>query len=313
MAKDYIASKLVELGKLAKKTGLGKFFAAGGMNEEARWAWLAKNYDAYEKYDGCCAVITLFKPGAAPENYVAQSRTGEAFTTAGPQCGQMWKDLRDYGVFDCLGSMVVIAEAWWPGKGQFNEISGSFRRTHGHEPRFHLKVTDVFTLEEYKSGKTSVPQRVRMGRLGDVQPSSSWSLAVRYKRGSYGDPRDLCKRLVARGGYDGAVLVDPLAGWVLDFGKNGEKLKVKQKLSFDLRVTEVKTGVGEKTGRPVYTLVVSFNGKPLGVGSGVPHDLCNVPKVGDIVEVEAMEYSADGLLREPRFKGIRHDKLEPDA
>lgn len=58
---------------------------------------------------------------------------------------------------------------------------------------------------------------------------------------------------------------------------------------------------------------MEFQGKRLGVGSGVPHKLEDVPKVGDIVEVEAMDLSGDGLLREPRFKGIRFDKLEPDT
>ena len=55
-----------------------------------------------------------------------------------------------------------------------------------------------------------------------------------------------------------------------------------------------------------------FRGKRLGVGSGVPHKQEDVPPVGSIVEVVAMDYSSDGLLREPRFKGVRFDKTQPD-
>lgn len=34
--------------------------------------------------------------------------------------------------------------------------------------------------------------------------------------------------------------------------------------------------------------------------------------IGLIVEIEGMGFTADGLIREPRFNGVRHDKLEAD-
>lgn len=34
--------------------------------------------------------------------------------------------------------------------------------------------------------------------------------------------------------------------------------------------------------------------------------------VGKIVQIDAMAESTKGVLREPRFKGIRHDKTEGD-
>jgi DNA ligase-1 len=78
-------------------------------------------------------------------------------------------------------------------------------------------------------------------------------------------------------------------------------------------VTGIFTGTGEKTGRDVYTISVDFKGKTLMVGSGMPHQSHMLPKVGDIVEIVAMDYSSEGLLREPRYKGIRHDKKEADT
>ena len=114
-------------------------------------------------------------------------------------------------------------------------------------------------------------------------------------------------------GYDGLILADPEGTWTAGRGTTGEKVRLKKTLSFDLRVTGVHEGVGEKTGRAVYTLTVDYKGKSLGVGSGLPHDFDRVPKVGDIVEIHAMDYSSDGLLREPRYKGIRFDKEQADT
>ena len=56
----------------------------------------------------------------------------------------------------------------------------------------------------------------------------------------------------------------------------------------------------------------------MGAGTGLRDDERDVSKfeanwLGKIVEIEAMDYSSDGLLREPRLKGVRLDKLEPDA
>ena len=68
---------------------------------------------------------------------------------------------------------------------------------------------------------------------------------------------------------------------------------------------------GEKTGRLVAVLVVSYRGIRCKVGSGVPHDLTGI-NIGSIVEVEALGVTEKGLLREPRFQGMRTDKPKPD-
>jgi DNA ligase-1 len=117
--------------------------------------------------------------------------------------------------------------------------------------------------------------------------------------------------LKAKGGYDGAVLKDPDAGYSIGNVRLGQIVKVKPTQSLDLAVTAWAKDKGEKTGRDVYTLYVQYKGKTTGVGSGVPHDY--VPAVGHIVEVEFMGFTPDGLLREPRFKGVRFDKTQPDA
>jgi hypothetical protein len=306
MAK-YITSKLVEVSKLAKTSGLGNLFRMLAFDIDARFKWLGERYEAQSKNDGCCGLAFL-----GVDHMYALSRTGEQVMSMDMQLDILHMDFAD--VIAKLGDLVLITEAWWPGKGEFNTISGAFRKQSEQRPRLKFIVHDILTKKEYDAGKADTPYRLRMDRGLGVRPkTAAWQWTTRHAPGSYGDPRDLCASYVGSGGYDGVVLVDLEAGWVLDDGKDGQKVKVKNELSFDLRVVEVITAIGEKTGRPVYKIVVDFKGKLLGVGSGIPHDLAKVPQVGDIVEVCAMDYSSDGLLREPRYKGIRHDKLEPDT
>lgn len=260
-----------------------------------------KAYLAQLKNDGCCAVIVTgdYVGGTLP---YGMSRTGEIYPSLLPAA----RELRN-----TMGpGFVLIGEAWWPGKDQFNLISGEFRRLE-ESRNLTIMVNDCLTQAEFDAGYSAVPYKERIARV-PVSPDFRWAKVASWAAGTYGDPQAMCNRVVDEGGYDGLILRDPDGTWVRGSGTTGEIIKLKRVLSFDLRVTAVNTAVGEKTGRTVYKLVVDYNGKALGVGSGVPHNEADVPKVGDIVEVEAMDVSSEGLLREPRFKGIRFDKLAPD-
>lgn len=284
MAGDYIIQKAVEASKVKKGYLLP-------LNE----------YEQQAKYDGCCAIL---KFGGKGQPIRCLSRTGEPAYSMDNVAEDMAKQ---YG--DQIENLVFIGEAWWPGKGEFNKISGEFRRFKPSE-RLRFVINDVIPLADFEAGKciTSYASRVQDWR---TMNGPRWEFARRWMPGS-GDPQERCNQLVQAGGFDGLILRDLAGTWTVGRGTTGEIIKVKQKLSFDLRVLEVNTEVGEKTGRDVYKLVVDFRGKRLGVGSGLPHKREDVPNVGDIVEVEAMDYSSDGLLREPRYKGIRFDKVQPD-
>lgn len=284
MAGDYIIQKAVEASKVKKGCLLP-------LNQ----------YEQQAKYDGCCAVLKFGTGGRFIE---ALSRTGEnaiSMQNIGIAMYQL------YG--DAIANTVIIGEAWWPGKGEFNKISGEFRR-YTPSDKLLLAINDVIPLTDFERGEcdTEYQERVRAWR---TVKEERFFFVQCYCPGS-SDPQEKCNQLVKVGGFDGLVLRKQDGKWKVGRGTTGEIVKVKQKLSFDLRVLEVNTVTGEKTGRDVFKLVVDFRGKPLGVGSGLPHTREEVPNVGDIVEVEAMDYSSDGLLREPRFKGVRFDKLQPD-
>ncbi len=258
------------------------------------------SYIQQAKYDGCCAILK-FREG---EYRCAISRTGEAAVSM----DRIGKLMEASGRFR---DVAVIGEAWRPGKGIFNKISGDFRR-HSDDNELMLIINDVIPLEDFERGQCDIPYAQRVAEYRNVYLSERVAFAISWPAG-LGDPQERCNFLVGQGGFDGLILRKPDGLWAAGLGTTGEILKIKQKLSFDLRVKEVLIARGEKTGRDVYKLIVDFRGQDLGVGSGLPHTLADVPKVGDIVEVEAMDYSSDGLLREPRYKGIRHDKLEPDT
>lgn len=285
---DYIIQKAVARDKVKKKL-------------QRSYEDMAANFAAQPKFDGCCNVMRLDWTGEVA-NF---SRTGERYVSLDGVARQFsYKYRREIKEFHGL---VLLGEAWNPNL-PFNVISGIYRRGQESDELLFM-VFDVLTVAEFEAGHSSVGYMDRMARLTSADDDT----VATWPPGTYGTVDKFLNEQMELGGRDGIILRDPNGTWTAGRGTTGEIIKVKRELSFDLRVTEVVEGVGEKTGRPVYSLIVDFGGKRLGVGSGLPHDLSRVPMVGQIVEVEAMDYSSDGLLREPRFKGIRYDKLEPDT
>lgn len=279
--------------------------------------YMGEHYLAQEKYDGCAAVIKIWPVDVDENPEVATfSRTGEKVFSMARQeltlAGSFREVARDYG------GLVINAEAWWPGEDQFSEISGAFRKKSEQRPMLTFIVNDILTMKEYEAGETSVPYITRLVRGGSVPAVPwVWDRAKTYAPGSYGDPQQLCNTVVGRGGYDGLILADPTAGYKIGSGVDGAKIKLKRKLSFDLRCTGIKEGTGKYLGM-LGAMSFDFNGRTLWVNGGTDDFRKAVwadPSlvVGGIGEVEAMDFSSEGLLREPRFKGVRYDKLAPDA
>lgn len=280
---EYIIQKAVEPSKVVKSRRL-------------RLEDMAVMYEAQPKYDGCCAVIRV--------------DDGEAFSRTGEPNKALGGIIRELRTFPQLAGTVVIGEAWHP-ELPFNEISGAFRR-FTESNRLILVIHDVIPKAEFHRGFDATPYRVRMGLTRGVC-SPRVRVTNRMEPGSYGDPQTVCNALVDHGGFDGLILRDPEGTWTRGSGTTGEIIKIKRKLSFDLRVVGTWPGEGRHEGR-IGSLIVDFRGKTLRVGTGLSDADRELDDwIGQIVEVEAMDYSSDGLLREPRLKGRRYDKLEPDT
>lgn len=294
---DYIVHKAVEVKKVVPKA----------RRDQLTIEYLSMWYWADRKYDGCQAVI--FVDGQ--DDAVVQSRTGETYVGCAPAARRLSRIVGPEGY-----GRVYFAEAWWPGKDQFNLISGAFRKGVENED-LQLRVFDSVDYKSFEYGYDPTPFSTRRELLEDLLSNVAFGdpqveLSHCITNAKYGNAQEYCNLLFEEGGYDGLVLKNPNGTWTKNKATGDEQIKIKKRLSYDLRVIDFHIGTGGKTGRPVYTITVDFKGSPLGVGSGMPHKLEECPKVGDIVEIEAMDYSSNGLLREPRYKAVRYDKVQAD-
>lgn len=299
---DVKIMKAVDFDKLPAK--LRKQYESVRGLQKAGW-WVQP------KYDGCFGMAVIrFGEGKSQ----MLSRTGEDYT---PSCAHILAELKEAAVAErhvdsSEYDFVVLGEVWHPDL-TFPTISGMFRKNAPSKLQFlanDLLPVGLATDEAYSTRYARL-----LSLLPEVSGSGFYCGPVRCYLSGYcqQDVNHYAAQLVAEGGYDGAILRDPNAGYTIGLVKKAEIVKVKPTLSLDLRVTGISTDVGEKTGRAVYTVDVEYRGVRTTVGSGVPHKVQDVPAIGQIIEVECIAITEDGKLREPRFKGIRYDKTEPDA
>jgi DNA ligase-1 len=282
--------KAVEYDKLP-----AKFRKQFSFEQVEHRSWLQK------KYDGCFGMAILHEDGRTE----MQSRTGEQVLS----CDHILDELHEAKT-EFIGTMgyVVLGEVWHPERG-FPWISGKFRQ-HKPEPQLMFVANDLLPL----GLQTTMPYESRFLDLNSMlPPMPNVSVTVAETKKKFTDAQAWARKWVAEGGYDGAILRDPWSEYTIGLVKGGELVKVKPTLSLDLSVCAITTATGEKTGRPVYTLLVRYKDVPTTVGSGVPHKSEDLPDVGAIVEIECLGLTEDGKLREPRYKGIRHDKEEQDT
>ncbi|WQZ00685.1 DNA ligase [Xanthomonas phage NP1] len=285
---SYIVHKAVELEKVKKSL----------RPTEDR---LLREYILSAKFDGCNMVAIN-----GPEGVQLLSRTGESVVSAKHIEGALMR----------LPEGAYLGEYWAPDVPQ-NEISGWFRKKDTQYPEALFVIFDHVTLHEWHIGYSDVGYAERQdfipAALCSVGLGGPLRLAASLSAAGYKTLDDLVK-VVATTGYDGVIFRRPDGKWRKgDNGTNGEIIKIKPTLTLDLRVVGIETALGDKTGRAVYKVLVALGGgKTQTLGSGVPHTESELPKIGDIVEVEALTLSAHGLLREPRFKGIRYDKIDAD-
>lgn len=289
--------KAVEFDKLSSATKK-RYGSVQGLRD-AGW-WLQR------KYDGCFGMAVISATG----QHRMLSRTGEDYTKS---CQHILDELaacanEQSGGWD---TFVVLGEVWSAGM-LFKDISGRFRQQREVARELFFACNDLLPEEL----ETTSPYAERFADLENLlafRPVPGQLFPVDTDRAGTDDPEEAARRLVALGGYDGAILRDPAAPYTIGLARLGEIVKVKPTLELDLLVTERRVSYGEKTGREVYTLTVAYRGVATDVGSGMPHSREELPQIGDIVTIEAMGLTPDCKLREPRFKGIRHDKEEPDA
>lgn len=304
---DYIVHKAVELSKVKAKR----------RKELEQPNYLEENFIAQPKYDGCNMVTVAYTDEDGDQRFEFLSRTGELVRS----CDHIEAAMRVWpGGFP---DGVYLGEAWCP-DAEFADISGWFRRqaTDADTCRLQFVIFDVLTLDEWEAGESTVPYESRALRIGDISyipqgQAPFWSagccgrIAEAWKNTT---AQDVADKLVEAGGYDGLILRDPAGLWRKgDRGTGGEIIKVKNRIRVTLRVVGYEEGEGKHAGR-IGALVCYYNGKEQRVGTGLTDKQREdwMRELPALVEVEAMGLSKDGLLREPRLKGVRSDVVEAD-
>lgn len=259
----------------------------------------ADEYIMMPKYDGCLAIVVADDKGHV------LTRTGEPITSIPHVRAQARKLLPGY---------VIFGEAYKFGT-PFKDISGAFRR---HVPQDDLFVMafDAVPVEDWRAGVCYEPYQERLERLRDAWGATPTPSLIVAPALDFVAPQGFANEMVRQGGYDGAILRRRDSPWTTGASKNGEAIKVKPVQSLDLRAWAVFPGKGKHANR-AGGITVSYRGVDTNVGTGFSdaerEHLTTHGCKGLIAEIEFMELTADGKLREPRFKGWRYDKTEPDA
>jgi hypothetical protein len=304
---DYIVHKAIELDALSKK------LQADIENHE---------YILSPKYDGC-HVIFLFDKGRF---VAARSRTDETVHSM----DHIGRSLLDhYPEYLAFSKVAIMGEAWIPGV-EFSEISGTFRR---HAPQPHLGFvpfdTVTWRMDQAEDGRPVLGEfhHIKEGPLKDTRTYSERLAALRNRHdmvslvhapAAWGIKGNVlatatseAKRYKELGGYDGCILARRDGRYQVGAGKGGEFIKIKPLISHTVKVNALFPDRGEKTGKNTLALGFTFNGLGQKVSTGLTQAEIDDPHrfLGKMIEVEAMGLTVNGLLREPRYKGIRTDVL----
>lgn len=263
-----------------------------------------------EKFDGVFA-FALVMDGEC----LIFSRTGEEYTSLEHLKAPLMTLYKD------LECEVIIFEAYAEGVPQ-PTISGWCRDTKKQHTEVEAYIHDAMTIEEFIAADTPkiyMPETyyVRYGFLKlhfDGYPYLH--LIPQFHVECETALMALAESVWARGG-EGVVARTEFGGYYPG-KRNAYMVKLKKGVSFDLKVTGVEEGTGKYSGCTGKLICQDLTGKTIKVGSGLSDEQRKAwwsnseEIIGKIVQVDAMAVSTKGVLREPRFKGIRYDKKEAD-
>ncbi|WWO60194.1 DNA ligase [Xanthomonas phage SB1] len=306
------------------------------------------------KYDGICAILFVHADGShhmksrTGEDIVNFRHVGDAHSTL------PWINMCELLEFDedrptQYKSGVYFGELWHP-EWSAATITG-FHNTSDPEKWIATKpkaqqvsfaVYDFVTWAEWEVGVTTVPYAERIRRLEWMEAiGTPWmdsapegakfppifmaaDLGIFAENKEFTSANEMANFVKANVNCDGVIAVDPWGGW-----KRGErnlaKIKLKPTLTVDVQVVGYELGKG-KYANVIGKILYAYKGQ-VGKCSGMSDALRGVGAAapiehfyddnwhGKTIEVEAMEESAHGKLREPRYKRHRHgvDAAEVDA
>jgi len=220
---------------------------------------------------------------------------------------------------------IIIFEACGPQGIPQSTVSGWCRDTKAQHPELMAACHDLLNQEEFINGGRrcyaerfmDLKTRINAWRRTLATYRAYWLIFALTPKpvGSLKEAQEYAEEVWSNGG-EGVVLRNP-DGLYAPGKRNEDILKIKRGVSYDLEVVGLKEGKGKYAGT-LGTLVCRWRDDKTIEISGMtdeqrrewwknPHGI-----IGKIVQVDAMGESTKGLLREPRFKGIRWDKTKGD-
>lgn len=245
------------------------------------------------------------------------SRTGEEYKSLEHLKPELWE------LHNMCGYEVFIFECYAKGVPQ-PTISGWCRDTKKQHLEVDAYIHDGMTWEEFKNPEKSIGYVYRQDIISLVFCGLDRGVFnhIHFVRQEYIETEEVllktAKAVWAAGGE--GIVVRPLTSTYQPGKRNAGMVKLKKGVSFDLKVVSLEEGTGKYKNHVGKLVCADRNGKVIKVGSGLTDEerkrwwseFFYDEIVGKIVQVDAMAVSTKGVLREPRFKGIRHDKTEVD-
>lgn len=247
---------------------------------------------------------------------IKQGKTAVAFSRSGePQLSVKHIEKEVLNLLDG----VYFGELWTFGRSH-TEINGA-SRTHTQQPWLGFHVNDCVSIEDFVVGQSTETYLQRTSTLKD---------AIQNMRSSCVFPvqQFTSKELVKKCLKDWQSLANvPFATdgfihrsdsiWIAGSGLGGEVVKDKNSISLDLSVVGMVEGKGKNKGT-LGALLVALGNDAIPVRGRITNEQANEwwnnPElvIGKIARVDALGYSSNGKLREPRFIDLVHHKLPVD-
>jgi len=264
------------------------------------------------KYDGVYAYC-IIRPG----DYRVFSRTGIEYLSLqhiSNGCRFIHNELP--------GDWVLIFEVY-NDVLPINTISGYCRDTKNQWTNLYCRVHDIIPYEDFDDGVCNIPYIQRRARVRRVcQQNNLFVESESFHILNETKAQEFAEKFISEG-HEGIIGRDPNGVWMAG-KKNEAAWKIKQEESFDLEVVGMLEGTGKYL-NTLGTLLVKFRlfGKSDGELVELPiSGMTDAQRdtwwkreeeiIGSIVRVDAMQINAYGMLREPRFKEVRKDKIKAD-
>lgn len=263
---------------------------------------------ASEKLDG----VFAFAISLDNECHIL-SRTGEEYTSL--------EHLKEplLAISKEIQCEVIIFEAYAKGVPQ-PTISGWCRDTKKQHLEVEAYIHDAMPLGEFAGTGFAESYYVRAEYLRLHMVQNPYLHLVEQRHITNEKALFAMAESIWAAGGEGVVARPEFAGYYPG-KRNQYMVKLKKGVSFDLKVVALEEGTGKYKGCTGKLVCQDRNGKKIKVGSGLNDEQRRTwwspfgydCIIGKIVQIDAMAVSTKGVLREPRFKGIRLDKTEVDA